>query len=77
MIILNISRRVFGSVLIDMSPLNIFPTMLLLVEYYQNCLAVLVVSSKILVHKTGNLEAIFTSSMTLYMDIMLKMSLSK
>ena len=40
MISQNISRRVVGSVLINISPSNIFPTMLLLERFHQACQAV-------------------------------------
>ena len=39
-ILQNISRRVLGSVLNNISPSNIFSTMLLLERFHQNCLAV-------------------------------------
>ena len=42
MISQNISRGVLGSVLINISPSNIFPTILLLERFYQNCSPVLV-----------------------------------
>ena len=38
---LNISRRVVDSVLIDVFPSNIFQILLLLERYHQNCQAVL------------------------------------